>query len=340
MVSIIIPVYNVEKYVRVCVESVLLLETEIEILLIDDGSTDTSEHICDDLAKQDCRIIVIHQENKGLSEARNTGIQNAHGDYVMFLDSDDFLDSVEADKLLKKVAAGTEVIVGLYRNYYEHTASFAPENCDAFLSMDGLVPIHAFLENIPKDGQSCYMVACRFIVRRDFLQKNHLIFFPRIYHEDEDWTLRVLCAAEQVLVTHYYFYQYRQGRKEAITATVTPKHIWDRFLIMERESALLNDFLYDNVKRTYIHYRIAQLFLSNMLDLSVLGKEERKKAYGELHALYPVCKGYFAGPIGLFAEFGIKIWGIEGCCFLFWHMRNLKVTVKRMLKRRRKTYSG
>lgn len=340
MVSIIIPVYNVEKYVRACVESVLLLKTEIEILLIDDGSTDTSGNICDDLAKQDNRITVIHQKNKGLSEARNTGIQNAHGDYVMFLDSDDFVNSSETDKLLKKVGTGSEVILGLYCNYYEHMSSFEPENCEAFLNMEGLVPIHAFLENLPADGQSCYMVAWRFIVRHDFLQKNNLIFFPGIYHEDEDWTLRVLCAAEQILVTHYYFYQYRQGRKEAITANVTPKHIWDRFLIMERERVLLNDFPSDKKKVAYIHCRMAQLFLSNMLDLRVLGKEERKKAYGELHALYPVCKGYFAGSTGLFAEFGIKILGIEGCCLLLRYMRNMKVTIKGMLKRRRKKYRG
>ncbi len=340
MISIIIPVYNVEKYVRTCVESVLRLKIEIEILLIDDGSTDTSGRICDDLAKQDSRITVIHQKNKGLSEARNTGLQNAHGDYILFLDSDDFIDPLETDNLLKESFVGADVILGLYCNYYEYTSSFEPEICEALLNMEGLVPIHTFLENMPKDGQSCYMVAWRFVVRRDFLQKNNLVFFPGIYHEDEDWSLRTLCAAEQVLVTHYYFYQYRQDRKDAITATVTPKHIWDKFLIMEREKTLLNEFLFDKKKETYIRCRMAQLFLSNMLDLHVLGKEERKKAYNKLHSLYAVCKGYFAGPIGHFTEFGIKIWGIEGCCFLLWHMKNMKVIVKGMLKKRRKKCSG
>ena len=91
-ISIIIPVYNVENYLRECVESVCKLRTPAQIVLVNDGSTDNSGALCDALAAEDARIKVIHQENGGLSAARNTGIRNSTGDYVMFLDSDDFLD--------------------------------------------------------------------------------------------------------------------------------------------------------------------------------------------------------------------------------------------------------
>lgn len=93
LISVIVPVYNVEKYLRRCVESIMSQTyKEIEILLIDDGSTDDSGRICDDLAIKDRRIHVFHKENGGVSSARNLGIERACGDYICFVDSDDWID--------------------------------------------------------------------------------------------------------------------------------------------------------------------------------------------------------------------------------------------------------
>ena len=98
LVSIIVPVYQVKNYVGECVESLLRQTyTNLEILLVDDGSTDGSGAICDEYARGDNRIRVIHQENQGLSSARNTGLDQAKGEYVAFVDSDDAvrLDYIE-----------------------------------------------------------------------------------------------------------------------------------------------------------------------------------------------------------------------------------------------------
>lgn len=93
LISVIVPVYNVEKYLRRCVESIMSQTyKEIEILLIDDGSTDDSGRSCDDLAIKDRRIHVFHKENGGVSSARNLGIERACGDYICFVDSDDWID--------------------------------------------------------------------------------------------------------------------------------------------------------------------------------------------------------------------------------------------------------
>ncbi|MEH7129309.1 glycosyltransferase family 2 protein, partial [Neobacillus drentensis] len=93
-ISIIVPVYNVEKYIRRCLDSILAQTfSDFELLLIDDGSTDNSGTICDSYAKQDSRIKVIHMKNGGVSNARNKGISLAHGDYVMFCDSDDYVEN-------------------------------------------------------------------------------------------------------------------------------------------------------------------------------------------------------------------------------------------------------
>ena len=92
LVSIVVPVYNVEKYLERCIQSILEQSyTNLQIILVDDGSTDESGHIADSWNKKDKRILVIHQFNAGLSAARNCGIKQAKGDYILFVDSDDWI---------------------------------------------------------------------------------------------------------------------------------------------------------------------------------------------------------------------------------------------------------
>ena len=102
-VSIIVPVYNVEKYLDECVKSILAQTySNIEIVLVDDGSKDTSGSMCDEYKKQDNRIVVVHKENGGLSSARNAGMENASGDYYIFVDSDDTISPDMVEEMVKK----------------------------------------------------------------------------------------------------------------------------------------------------------------------------------------------------------------------------------------------
>ena len=95
LVSVIIPVYNVEKYLERCVDSVLAQTyTNLEIILIDDGSTDTSGKICDEYAQKDARIRVLHKKNTGIADTRNIGLDISKGEYIAFVDSDDFVASI------------------------------------------------------------------------------------------------------------------------------------------------------------------------------------------------------------------------------------------------------
>ena len=94
MISVIIPVYNVEPYLRKCLDSIVnQTYRDLEILVVDDGSTDGSGAICDSYAEKDERVVVFHTENRGLSAARNLGLDNAKGEWINFLDSDDWMDS-------------------------------------------------------------------------------------------------------------------------------------------------------------------------------------------------------------------------------------------------------
>ena len=111
-VSVIVPVYNVEKYLNCCLDSILTQSfTDFELLLIDDGSTDSSGKICDDYAKRDSRIRVFHKENGGVSAARNLGLDNARGEWIAFVDSDDSISECFLKNMIKYATDDTDIIV-------------------------------------------------------------------------------------------------------------------------------------------------------------------------------------------------------------------------------------
>ena len=322
-ISVVIPVYNVEMYLRQCVESVLKLKCGHEIILVDDGSTDGSGALCDQLASLYTSISVVHQDNGGLSAARNTGIRHSTGDYIMFLDSDDFIDPDAADHMLSQMSPGVMVAMGLYQNYFSEQGLYTPEESPAFWKMDGLMRTTDFMSMIPEDGRTCYMTAWRFIVRRDFLIEHDLFFMQGILHEDEEWTQRLLCSADMVFVTHHYFYQYRQARVGAITSSVKPKHIWDTFVIMEKTDKLLKSQRPGSARETYLKRRMAQMFLSNMISLRVLGHKEKEEAYKKLKQYQGICQDYLSGVIGTCARIGLKAVGVRGTCWMLKVARSL-----------------
>ena len=325
MISIIIPVFNVEQYLDICVESVCKLNTDVEIILVDDGSTDGSGMLCDAWAQRDSRIRVIHQKNGGLSAARNTGIQSAQGEYLLFLDSDDFLDPEQTDRMLTRIQPGVNVLLGLYRNYYSNDECYEPESCASFLSMEGVVPMEQFLAQIPSDGRSSILTAWRFVCGREFLLQHDLFFLPGIYHEDEEWTSRLFCYADSVTVTHQYFYQYRQNRAGAITSSVKPKHLMDSFTIIERMEKLRKEsapYLQD-----YLQRRMAMLYLNIMIHLFSVQREQRSMVLEKLRYFHDICASAMTGTIGSAAKQLDNLFGLRFACFAL-H------TARRMLGRR------
>lgn len=121
-VSIIVPVYNEEKHLNRCIDSVLSQTySELELLLIDDGSTDNSGAICDEYAQKDSRVRVFHKENGGVSKARNLGISKANAEWIMFLDSDDYLIKDALDVLIS-LALSTKTLISTGNFYFENVA--------------------------------------------------------------------------------------------------------------------------------------------------------------------------------------------------------------------------
>lgn len=217
--SIIVPVYNVVDYIAKCLASLLaqdLPQNEYEIIVVNDGSTDNSGDIAQQYAEKYANIILINQENQGLSGARNTGIKHAKGDYIQFVDSDDYLEDNVLGGLMTKVEKDDlDVLRFKYQNVRINKESkeyevFKPYKSDSFLFDDYSSEVTdgvTFLNE--RFGTACY--AWAFILKRDVL--NNCIFKPGIYFEDTEWTPRMLLRTKRVasVDTIVYNYLWREG---------------------------------------------------------------------------------------------------------------------------------
>ena len=220
--SIIVPIYNVAPYLRMCVASLLdqdLAKDEYEIILVDDGSTDACPQICDEYAAAHNNIHVIHQKNAGLSAARNSGIKIAQGEYICFLDSDDYwLPNVLRSILNQIEDQQLEVLRYNYQNVREDGSIFEPfKNIKPYFDYSSeVVDGETFLND--KLGFACY--ACQFLIRRELL--DCCVFTPGIYFEDTDWTPRMLLKAKRVASTELVVYHYL-WREGSITLPTSPE---------------------------------------------------------------------------------------------------------------------
>jgi len=225
-ISVVIPAYQVEQYLRECVDSVLKQTyPHVEVILVDDGSTDTTASICDMYARADKRVTVIHQENGGLSDARNTGIRNASGDYVLFLDGDDFYAHSDALSMLAGRAQVTcaDVIQFSYEKYDEESGNREPYLKTNESMQTGLTPAQQ-LEYLFDHG--LYIAsACNKMIRRSLLDE-HLRFEKGIYSEDIDWCARLLVRAQSFDYLAEQLYSYRQ-RSSSIRHTINDKKCRD-----------------------------------------------------------------------------------------------------------------
>lgn len=221
LISIIVPIYKVEKYLGRCIES-LINQTyrNIEIILVDDGSPDNCPLICDNYAKQDKRITVIHKENGGLSDARNCGLRLAKGEYVLFVDSDDYIKLDSCDRFAETVKSMSVDIAVADADRIEGDRIFPMTQKN--IKTDFIYTGKEFLKlQIRND---CYYVAVwTNLYRRRFLIENSLFFKPGILYEDEQWTPRVFLKAQSVIYLDYVFYYY-EIRPSSITSNTSREH--------------------------------------------------------------------------------------------------------------------
>ena len=213
LISIVVPVYKVEEYLGKCVESLInQTHKKIEIILVDDGSPDNCPKICDDYGLRDKRIKVIHKKNGGLSDARNAGLKEAKGEYVLFVDSDDYIDLDACQRFINIIDLNSckpDVVVGNARRIENDRIV---EMAHKFDSKGAIVTGEEYLKKELKSN-SMYMAAWLNLYNREFLISNDLFFKYGLIHEDEQFTPRVFLKADRVIGTDITFYNYliREG---------------------------------------------------------------------------------------------------------------------------------
>lgn len=230
--SIIVPVYNVESYLDECVQSVLDQTcTDFEIILVDDGSTDNSGAVCDKWARSDSRISVVHKQNGGLSSARNEGLRHITGQYVLFLDSDDYWISCDVlDTLMERLSlTKADVLI------YNLQKVFDGKMVEPYFKA-GMVMPHDLNDSetvaFAHEKDLWTACACNKVIRAELFADGQLRFVEGITSEDIDWCARLLCRLSRIDYLDICVLAYRQ-RVSSITGNIS----WSKI------SCLYNNFL-------------------------------------------------------------------------------------------------
>lgn len=261
--SVIIPIYNAEKYLSTCIESLLHQgDIRLEIILVDDGSTDRSGALVDEYSEKDNRIKVIHQENGGASAARNTGLDIARGEYIAFFDSDDWIkEYVLSDLYRKAIQHHADVVMGniwlchqdgnLDQPFKKISGEY-PNVLSGIEGFEWLVKTRLYLP-----------MPFKYIYRREYLQKIQAHFEEGIMHEDELWCPVVLYHAEKMVITDIEFYYYRQSEDSVMHTTHLFRRlkslfkVTDQLILFSEQPAFstknreLKSWWYVNIYRLY-----------------------------------------------------------------------------------------
>lgn len=316
-ISFIVPVYNVERYLGQCIDSILQQSyRDIEIILIDDGSTDGSSRICDNYAIFDNRVKVIHKVNGGLSDARNTGLLHAAGEYVIFLDSDDFwVDSSDLVLLVNKIVRTKCDFLQFNISYYAKGKYLRWKPFDSLVlnsSDKNVITVHLIRSGVVP------MSACSKIINRDFLLRNELFFIKGIFSEDIPWFLRLLEKAENIVFLNQYVYAYRKGVTSSISSTFSEKKYNDLFGILESEiSSLSNSNIWESwVKDSLLSFMAYEY--SQLLGFSYgLSKEKRAIEWANLRK-YSFLLKYHDNPKIKYVNIVYRILGLKLTSYCLW----------------------
>lgn len=283
-VSFILPIYNVEKYLSECVESILVQTyRDFEILLVDDGSPDNCPALCDEWAKKDSRIKALHKSNGGLSDARNYGLEHAQGDYVVFVDSDDFWVNKDClENLMNVVDVHPECdFIGFNCSYYySDTKTFKK-----WVAYD-----ESLSKPTDKDTVLCSLVAsgtfpmsaCLKIIKRKSLSEINLHFIKGLLSEDIPWFINLLEGAKKCMFINDYIYAYRQGVVGSISNSFSVRNFNSILRIIDNELQKLEGRTFNEKTKDYIKSFLAYELCICLGGLGQLEKSVRNEYYEKL----------------------------------------------------------
>ena len=288
MISVIVPVYNIELYIERCIRSILdQTYQQFELILVDDGSTDDSGKICDYYTQKDKRCRVIHQDNRGPSEARNTGLEECspNSQYVTFIDGDDFVHPLYLECLLKAITGG-DIDMAMCLLKYSPSQEVSPDPVDANFGVENISRELLFAGNFGRKsyGDKSLKIMPLMVVWGKLYKRNLVIGerFKRILTEDAEYNTRIYLKAKKTVLVDQYLYYYLR-RPDSLTSISTSSVYYTRlFSIPAFRCCLSHIPMHEKKLRSFAVLRMYKAILSTRYNL---GTDDR------------ICKRYFTSLI-------------------------------------------
>lgn len=280
LLSIIVSVYNIEKYINQCVDSILLQTmNDYEVLLIDDGSTDSCSVICDNYANTYENVYAFHKKNGGLSDARNFGIKEARGKYLIFIDGDDYYDDKDFFKKISEalnVYSYPNVINFFHKKYLVATNKLLKSNISVDINLINNIKSYEELIKFLVERDILLISACSKVIDRSYLIGKKLFFKTGIVSEDVEWSMRLYSESFTMKFICSDAYIYRQGREGSITSSLGIKNLKDLYLIISSYSEkFLNH--QNSIKTVLLSYLAYQYTILCGLTVRLKSKKEKKE---------------------------------------------------------------
>lgn len=306
-ISVIVPVYNTESYLKKCIESIINQTfRNIEIILVDDGSTDTSAEILADYALRDNRIIVIHQENQGLSAARNAGMRNAKGEYIMFVDSDDWIDANTCEKAISAARTSlADIVMWTYVREYQSSSRITEMFDMKSLTWSGAKKNVVFCQLIGPHGAKIthperidnLSVVWNKLYKKNKVIREEFVDTKLIGTEDFLFNVYAFYYADVITFIPEVLYHYRYGNPHSLTRGY-PKDFKRKWVnLFERVSNFVEQCALDDDFRAALRNRICLSYIGlsmRVISASDLTEKEKKKELQAIREL-PTYNRAFSG---------------------------------------------
>ncbi|WP_214744397.1 glycosyltransferase family 2 protein [Exiguobacterium sp. s189] len=307
--SIIVPIYNVEDFLEECILSILNQSYDnFEIILVDDGSIDKSSAICNQYNDKYHNVKLLEKKNGGLSSARNEGVKVAKGDYLLFVDGDDFIAKDTLKNLYNIIIENptVDLICGKFIYYYpddrEKKEDFSFPEVNQYVN--GIEYLTSLFEKVPIIIWS----ACRTIYRREFFIDNRFMFKLGITSEDLELIPTVYMKANKIATYDVPFYYYRQERENSIINSWNSKKFYDLVSIINYH---LNNLDESNKRfNTQFVKQLANIYVQYLVLVSYLPRKEREEVVSEMNRVFWIAK-YSTGIRGKYVLFFVKILGVR-----------------------------
>ncbi len=300
-ISVIVPIYNVADYLKECLESLIKQSySDIEILLINDGSTDNSLEICNKFAEADDRIEIISQANQGLSAARNTGLEAATGDYIFFCDSDDHIQTNALEVMLEKlIDDNSDVVACGFANVWYDTYGTVKREVRFTSSTPGMWGGREAVVQMMRTNNIC-------TVAWNKLYKKHLWdgirFTKGVLHEDEALTYKLLYKAGIVSYTPELFYKYRQRDGSIMDGDIVNRY---GFYVQALEDRI--EFFYQLNEKELVDHSVVSLLEQLKYAYRCTADANKKKEISEEYSQYLIKYGV-PSVLGTKKKFALQIW--------------------------------